>query len=118
MADFDTTVKLAIYQTIADKAHVPTAGEVANSLGSAPREIESAYQDLAKKRLLFLEPGTSDRIRMAPPFSGVPTPHTTKIDDKTWYANCAWDAFGVAAALHRDADIFSTCPDCDELLAL
>ena len=34
-----------------------------------------------------------------------------------WYANCAWDAFGIAAALHRDADIASTCPDCNEPLA-
>jgi len=39
-----------------------------------------------------------------------------KIEDKVYFANCAWDAFGIAAALKRDADIESTCPDCGEPL--
>jgi hypothetical protein len=54
---------------------------------------------------------------MAPPFSGVETQHTVRIEDKTYFANCAWDAFGIAAALKRDADVTSSCPDCEELLS-
>jgi hypothetical protein len=54
---------------------------------------------------------------MAPPFSGIETQHRVKIEDKLYFANCAWDAFGIAAALIRDADIESACPDCDEPLA-
>jgi len=112
--DFDTVVKLNIYETIATTTNVPTSAQVAAALNRTVDEIEAAFQHLYQKRLLVLEPGTASRIRMAPPFSGVKTPHAVKIDDKTYYANCAWDALGVAAALHRDADIESICGDCGQ----
>jgi len=55
---------------------------------------------------------------MAPPFSGIPTQHVVAVDGKSYYANCAWDAFGIAAALHRDAEIHSSCGDCGQTLSL
>jgi hypothetical protein len=76
-------------------------------------DVEQAFQRLYEKRLLVLEPGSPSRIRMAPPFSGIETQHRVKIEEKVYFANCAWDAFGIAAALKRDADIESTCADCD-----
>ncbi len=51
------------------------------------------------------EPGDPTRIRMAPPFSGVETPFRVRVREKTYYANCAWDALGVPAALHQEATI-------------
>ena len=36
-------------------------------------------------------------------FSGVATPFRVRIQDKVYYANCAWDALGISAALHQDA---------------
>lgn len=114
--DFETAVKLNIYETVAETTRAPTSAEVAVAFGKSAREVEAAFQQLAQKRLLVLEPGDDSRIRMAPPFSGVETQHLVKIAGKSYYANCAWDAFGVAAALHQDADIASTCPDCGESL--
>jgi hypothetical protein len=35
-----------------------------------------------------------------------------------WYGNCAWDAFGICAALHTDGRIETSCPDCGESLAV
>ena len=40
---------------------------------------------------------------MAPPFSGVPTAFPVEANGKQYYANCVWDAYGIAAALHCDA---------------
>ena len=51
---------------------------------------------------------------MANPFSAVPTAHRVTAAGRTWYANCAWDAFGVCAALHADGHVSSSCPDCGE----
>jgi hypothetical protein len=51
------------------------------------------------------EPGDPSRIRMAPPFSGIETPFRVKVEGKVYYANCAWDAFGILAALHKDGVI-------------
>ena len=39
------------------------------------------------------------------PFSGIPTAFPVEALGKRYYANCVWDAFGVAAALHADAII-------------
>ena len=62
-----------------------------------------------------LDPATA-AIRMANPFSAVPTPYRVLTADRWWYANCAWDAFGICAALHVDGLIETSCPDCgDEL---
>ncbi|MGH7496849.1 MAG: organomercurial lyase [bacterium] len=110
--DFDTAVKLEIYKTIAVTTRPPLAAEIAAALRSPVEEVEAAYHRLYQKRLLVLEPGAPSQIRMAPPFSGVKTPHVTRIEGKSYYANCAWDAFGIAAAFHRDADIASICGDC------
>jgi len=115
--DFDTSVKLNIYEMVARTTRMPTSIDIALGIGSSMADVEQAFQRLYEKRLLVLEPGTPSRIRMAPPFSGIETQHRVKIENKVYFANCAWDAFGIAAALKRDADIESTCPDCGEPLA-
>ena len=114
--DFDTSVKLHIYQMVARTARLPTSIDIALVVGSSMADVEQAFLRLYEKRLLVLEPGTPSRLRMAPPFSGIETQHRVKIEDKVYFANCAWDAFGIAAALKQDADIESTCADCGETL--
>ena len=49
---------------------------------------------------------------MANPFSAVPTPHRVHAAGAAWYANCAWDAFGICAALDADGRIETICVDC------
>ncbi len=114
--NFETTVKLQIYNTIVETTETPTAPEVASALGSEIAEVEEAFQNLSKKRLLLLEPEDPNKIRMAPPFSGIKTIHRVKIGKKSYFANCAWDALGIAAAMQMDADIESLCQDCGEKL--
>jgi hypothetical protein len=101
--DFDTTVKLNIYDTLARTAHAPTTFEVAQVLAVPVDDVQAAFHRLHQKRLLVPEPGDPSRIRMAPPFSGVETPFRVNIQDRLSFANCAWDALGIPAALHQDA---------------
>jgi hypothetical protein len=110
--DFDIAVKLNIYETIAETTNTPDSVQVAAALGKSAESVEAVFQRLAEQRLLVLEPEDDSRIRMAPPFSGIETQHRVIVDSKVYYANCAWDAFGVAAALRQDAAIDSTCGDC------
>lgn len=105
MLDFDTNVKLHIYKIIAETTYAPTSVEVAQALNTSVEEAEAAFQRLYEKRLLVLEPGDNSRIRMAPPFSGVKTPFLVKVNGKSYYANCAWDALGIPAALDADGDV-------------
>ena len=108
MMDFDTTVKLKIYSTIAEQARVPGAVGVAQALDAPIEEVLAAFERLHQQRLLVPEPGDQLRIRMAPPFSGVETPFPVRVGDKKYFANCIWDALGIPAALHADAVVESS----------
>ena len=51
------------------------------------------------------------------PFSAVPTPHRVNARGRWWYGNCAWDAFGICAALDTDGRIETNCADYGDELA-
>jgi alkylmercury lyase-like protein len=108
--DFPTTVKLAIYQATAERGQPPTQSEVAAAVNAPLADVQAAYEALAASRLLVLAPDRAT-IRMAPPFSGIPTQHRVIVAGVRYYANCAWDAFGVAAALHKPALVESECAE-------
>jgi hypothetical protein len=90
---------------------------VAEKVRATPAAIKEAYARLRASRLLLLEPD-GVTIRMAPPFSGVPTQHHVIVDGVHYYANCAWDALGIPAALHRPGLIHSRCEQSLEPLHL
>jgi hypothetical protein len=106
--DFDTQVKLCVYRHFADTGEAPAAVDVAGRLGCPAHAVVEAYARLRTQRVLLLEPDGSS-IRMAPPFSGVPTPHRVESAGRWYYANCAWDALGIPAALQREAEVHSRC---------
>ena len=55
---------------------------------------------------------------MAPPFSGVETAFRVIVDDKSYYANCVWDALGVVAALGRDGEVEASDAFTEEWMSL
>jgi hypothetical protein len=101
---FDWTVRNAVYATILERSVPPTVDETATVLGVSADDVRSAYERLNSRHALFLRPGSHD-VRMAHPFSGVPTAFRVEADGRTYWANCAWDALGIPAALHADARI-------------
>lgn len=101
--DLDTRVKLAIYEITAETGRVPSSSGVSNKIDIDESEVLAAFGRLHAKRLLLPEPGDSRQIRMAPPFSGIPTAFPVEANGKRYFANCVWDAYGIAAALHCDA---------------
>ena len=106
--EFDTDVKLAVYTHIAETTQAPTIAQVAERVRAPVSEVKAAYARLYRNRVLVLE-ADGESIRMAPPFSGVPTQHRVRVVGKEYFANCAWDALGVPAALHQPGEVFSRC---------
>ena len=100
--DFLTEVKLAIYRTFADTTHGPTVSDVAQQLSAPADDVQQAFHELHKKRLLVPEPDDPTRIRMAPPFSSIPTSFRVSVGTKWYHAPCVWDSIGIPAALHTD----------------
>jgi hypothetical protein len=93
-----------IYQRFVETARPPTVAETAAHFHSAPEETTALYRELDARHALFLDPGTLN-IRIANPFSAVPTPFLVHAHGQTYYANCAWDSLGISAALHSEARI-------------
>lgn len=111
--ELDWTVRSFIYTFIAQHEHPPTADEVAAALTLPQSRVALAFKRLDKRHALFLEPGTLS-IRMAHPFSAVPTPFRVHANGRAYWANCAWDMLGIPAALHADAEIearYADTPD-------
>jgi hypothetical protein len=90
----------------------PTSAEVGDAA-----EVVAAWRRLHEAHALVLSAG-GDELRMANPFSAVPTAYRVRADGCWWYANCAWDAIGICAALHVDGRVETSCPDCGEPIAV
>lgn len=101
--DLDTKVKLAIYEITAETGRIPNSSDVSHKIDIEESDVVAAFGRLHAKRLLLPEPRDPTKIRMAPPFSGISTKFPVEANNRKYYANCVWDAFGVAAALHADA---------------
>jgi hypothetical protein len=115
--EFDDQIKLAVYRHFAETGQRPTPEEIASRASSDSRTVIEAYGRLRAKRILVLENDGSS-IRMAPPFSGVPTQHVVESNGVHYFANCAWDALGVPAALGQRAIVHSRCEQSTEPLRL
>jgi hypothetical protein len=113
----DIRLRNATYRLFADLGRAPRAEEVAADVAAAREDVHRGWRRLHDAHALVLnEAGTE--LRMANPFSAVPTAHRVHAAGRWWYANCAWDAFGVCAALHADGRIETSCADCGEPIAV
>jgi hypothetical protein len=87
--------------------------EVAEELGLSSVDVSASFRRLHDAHALVLEPD-SLAIRMANPFAAIETPHRVEAGGRSWYAICAWDSFGIPAALRVDGHVSSSCACCGE----
>jgi Alkylmercury lyase len=117
MRELDLRIRNHVYGSFAATGQAPSAATAAAALGLADDEVEAAYRRLHDAHALVLKPGTT-LIHMLNPFSAVETPYRVESGGRWWFANCAWDALGIPAALHADGRVHSRCPGCGESLEL
>jgi len=113
----DLELRNLTYGLFVELGRAPSVGEVAEAAGLPRTEVAAAWRRLHHAHALVLEPDGT-QIRMANPFSAVPTPYRVEAAGRSWYGNCAWDAFGICAALHVDGRVEAACPDCGEPIAV
>ena len=97
MDERDLALRNHVYRRFVELGRAPTLSEIAGELGLSPTEAEAGLRRLHDAHALVLERDRPE-IRMANPFSAVPTPHRVEAAGRSWHANCAWDAFGIPAA--------------------
>lgn len=117
MDERDLRLREQTYALFIELGRAPTADEVAFAVASTRADVQCGWRRLHDAHALVLHAAATE-IRMANPFSAVPTAHRVYAGERWWYANCAWDAFGVCAALRVDGRIETSCPDCGEPLTV
>jgi len=117
MDDHDLDLRNLTYRLFVELGRAPSADDVAEAAGLTHAEVAEGWRRLHDAHALVLEPRTSE-IRMANPFSAVPTAYRVEAAGRSWYGNCAWDAFGICAALHVDGRVQTACPDCGEPIGI
>ena len=112
MDEPDLRLRRQTYAFFVEHGRVPEPEELGD-----PDAVVAGWRRLQDEHALVLHPGT-DSPRMLNPFSTIPTAHRVQAQGRWWYANCAWDAFGICAALHADGRVETSCPDCGEPIAV
>jgi len=113
--DFNSRVRLEIYQQFLEKGSCPRNKDVAEALGSPVEAVARAYSELANAHMLVLQPENGE-VLMANPLSAVPTPFVVETQHagqaRSWYGNCIWDALGVISMLATDGRVLTSCGCC------
>lgn len=110
-----------VYETFAAEGRAPSIAEIVRCVGGTYERVQDALRELADAHALVLNED-GDAVRMAHPFTAAPmafvvTPADGR-DDRRWWGGCAWDSFGISAALGLDVRIDTTCPHCAQHISL
>jgi hypothetical protein len=106
-----------VYQHLADTTHPPSVVDTAHRFNISTDEAGEYYKEQNNRHAFFLEPETLN-VRMAWPFSAIPTDFKVHADGKTYFANCAWDMLGIPVVLQKDAVIEAVCTESNETVQL
>ena len=117
-AELVNEVRLQVLRTTIDTTAVPSALETAAVLGIRGEQAIEAYRKLGDGHVYVTEPADPTRLRMANPFSAVPTGFRVETRGKSYYGNCVWDALGVVSLMGGNGQVKTGCPDCGEALTL
>ena len=111
-------VRLAVLERTIASGQVPTAGEIAAELDMPIAMVQEAYANLGEGHVFVCEPDDPSRLRMASPFSAVPTAFKVSARGGSYYGNCVWDSLGIVSLLGGEGVVETSCPDCSEPLSL
>ena len=107
---FDRDVRVTIAECIRERGAVPSRAEVADRVAAPAGDVALSFGRLAAARVMILRPGTTEILSFNP-FASGPTDFQVRSGGRDWTALCAWDAFGVAAALKDDGLVLGHCAD-------
>ena len=110
MDQADIELRNATYAAFVELGRAPTAAAVADGTGLSETAVREGWRRLRDAHALVLD--EAGEIRMANPFAAQPTLFRVDAAGRSWFANCAWDAFGIGAALKVDSTIHTECADC------
>ena len=85
---FDLTLRTIVYRHFANTAESPALDAMCEATGATKEQVKDGYRRLYAKRMLVPADDFAS-IRMAPPFSGVPTQHRATVNGKESPSSCS-----------------------------
>src|SRR5256885_9018954 len=110
-AGLDTALWRFTYEAVVRTSRGPSLREAGEALRASEADVRAAYQRLGEGHAILLDASGAGLWRIAP-FSAVPTDFAVEAGGRTYFANCAWDALGICAALHADGMVRARCGCC------
>lgn len=115
LTDTDLAVRCHLLAALASGG-IPTRVSVMQALDLDYVQVSSSYSALTHTHVIVPSRDTGE-VWMAMPFSALPTPFPVVVGGRAVWANCAWDAFGIAAALGEDIAFTTPCPASGAVIA-
>lgn len=118
MATVDpVALRIFVYDILLERGSPPNIAAVAGHFGIEPNEARRALAQLRIGKTILAHPETGE-VWMAGPFSAAPTAYRVTRDHRQWWANCAWDMFGIAVIVGAPVRVETHCTDCGEPITL
>jgi hypothetical protein len=108
-------IRAEVFATFAREGRPPSPVELAASLSLSVDTVVAGLRELHDLHAIVLT-GAGDGVRMAHPFSAWPMGFVVRGGDRLWWGGCAWDSFGIVAALRERLEILTVCPSCEREL--
>jgi hypothetical protein len=106
MSTADSELHTAIIRHVAERGFAPSTKVLHEQLGWPEPDVGRALKRLAEIRGVILKPDSSD-VWAIHPFTLMPTATWVEARTGAWWANCAWCALGIGAALGEDIRVLS-----------
>lgn len=110
-------LRVFIYDRVIAHGVPPSCAEIGDAFGESAVSVGEQLAALRIGKTALVDP-KSRELWMVGPFSAAPTSYRVSDGTTTWYANCAWDMFGVATLVGRPVRAEVRCLDCDEELSV
>ena len=108
-------VHLAVLRHFVATGTAPDVDDLKPAASSAGVDAQEALAALRESDLVHVD--ETGRVRVAYPFSGVPTPHTVRLASGVEvYSMCAIDAVGIPLMLGEDGLVRSSDPDSGQVI--
>ena len=104
-------IRQFVFNHFIEIGRAPSIEETSADIDISNQQTISFFKQLAEDHIIVLE--KDGQIRMALPFSNIPTQYKVVSGDRSWWASCAWDALGIPALTGLDSQFEVSCPDCD-----
>ena len=110
-------LRIHVYEALVARGAPPTTREIGAHFGVSPNDARRALADLRIGKTILVHPQTGE-IWMAGPFAATESAYRVQGQNGGWWANCAWDMFGVAMIVGEPVRIETRCTDCGDAMTI